>query len=89
LLPLPTRALLKRNLDKEKSEGRAGHACAQDELLKAERLDFIRLRNEEGIRELIDAGYAYAQRTEAAGGFERFFGSDRGALHAPNAAVFT
>ena len=66
------------------------HACGvQDQQLNAPRSDFIRLRDEEGIRELIDAGYAYAQRTEAAGGFDRFFGGRAGALQAPDAAVFS
>lgn len=60
----------------------------QDELLKAERVDFIRQRDYEGIQELMAAGYAYAQRMEAAGRFETLFGG-QGALRAPDAAVFT
>ena len=57
-------------------------------MLKAKRVDFIRLRDYEGIQELIAAGYAYAQRMEAADRFESLFGG-QGNLRAPNAAVFT
>lgn len=58
----------------------------QDELLKTTRLDFVKLRNPEEIRQLIDAGYAYAQRMDEAGALLQFFGG-AGSLQSPNAAL--
>jgi hypothetical protein len=48
-----------------------------DDQLQFSRLDFIKLSNYEGIRGLMSAGYAYAQRTDAAGGFEPTLGPQR------------
>ena len=62
--------------------------CGQDELLQTSRLDFVKLRDQEGIKELLNAGYEYARRTDAAGGFSNYFGG-LGTVQAPNAAIFS
>ncbi|EIE27184.1 hypothetical protein COCSUDRAFT_45766 [Coccomyxa subellipsoidea C-169] len=55
----------------------------QDELLSTTRLDFVKLRNPEEIKHLIDAGYAYAQRMDDTGVLMQYFGG-AGSLQSPN-----
>lgn len=58
----------------------------QDEMLKSERLDFVKLRDPEEIKHLISTGYAYAQRLDEQGVFAQYFGGTRG-LQSPNTAL--
>jgi hypothetical protein len=48
-----------------------------DDTLEFERLDFMKLSDYEEVKELVRKGYAYGQRTDAAGGFEAMLGSTR------------
>jgi hypothetical protein len=61
-------------------------AAAQDEMLKSERLDFVKLRDPEEIKHLISLGYEYAHRMDEAGVFAQYFGGTRG-LQSPNTAL--
>lgn len=64
--------------------------CAQDEELKYTRLDFLKLRRYEDVHALIDAGYAFAARRDAAGALDRHFGDlrRRSSLAAPEAGLY-
>ncbi len=58
----------------------------QDKLMQTTRLDFVKLRNPEEIRQLIAAGYAYAQRMDEAGVLLQHFGGE-GSLQSPNTGL--
>lgn len=58
----------------------------QDELLKSTRLDFVKLKDPEEIKQLIASGYAYAQRLDEAEHLQQFFGH-AGTLQSPNVAL--
>lgn len=47
---------------------------SQDEKLKTARLDFVKLRQYEEVKELMNMGYNYAQRMDAAGRLDPHFG---------------
>ena len=49
----------------------------KDDQLEYSRLDFIKLASYDGVKQLLRAGYAYAERTDAAGGFEATLGQRR------------
>ena len=52
-----------------------------DDTLEFDRLDFVKLSSYEDVKALVRKGYAYAERTDAVGGFEEKLGSVRkGAL---------
>lgn len=58
-----------------------GAACVVDyffdDTLEFDRLDFVKLSDYEEVKELVRRGYAYGQRTDAAGGFEATLGPMR------------
>lgn len=62
----------------------------QDDLLTFGRFDFLKLRDYDGVKELISQGYHYGARLVERGDMEPVFGSVRhgfqlGEPHAPNA----
>ncbi len=54
--------------------------------MQTTRLDFVKLRDPEEIRQLIAAGYAYAQRMDEAGVLLQHFGG-AGSLQSPNTGL--
>jgi hypothetical protein len=59
---------------------------SQDEKLKTARLDFIKLREYEEVKELMDMGYDYAGRMDAAGRLDPHFGIAARQQHPPQQA---
>lgn len=48
-----------------------------DDQLQFNRLDFIKLSSYEEVKKLMSFGYAYAERTDSAGGFDDILGKNR------------
>lgn len=49
-------------------------ACWQDDKLKMGRFEFVKLKDPNEVKGLIDSGYAYAQRMDSVGTLARHFG---------------